>query len=118
MTDKFLAFSSSQVQLHKWWSMFWGLNIPLKIRIFAWRACLNALPTLSNLVQRKVCVVDSCKRCGLASESTAHVLFWCKKTKKVWNFCGLPDLVLSFKGLEVLKILYGISSVVGRDQLA
>ena len=31
------------------WKKVWHLNLPKKIRIFAWRACMNALPTMQNL---------------------------------------------------------------------
>ncbi|KAL5759510.1 hypothetical protein ACOSQ2_018348 [Xanthoceras sorbifolium] len=112
------ASSSSHLQLIKWWSRFWGLNIPPKIRIFAWRACLNALPTLHNLMKRKVCTGDVCKRCGMAAETTAHSLFWCIEASKVWHFCGLYDLLIQFKGLEVLDILGGASGLINREQLA
>nr|XP_023881248.1 uncharacterized protein LOC111993657 [Quercus suber] len=31
------------------WKRVWHLNLPEKIRIFAWRACMDALPTMQNL---------------------------------------------------------------------
>ena len=34
------------------WKKMWHLNIPAKIRIFAWRACMNALPTMHFLRTR------------------------------------------------------------------
>ena len=34
------------------WKKMWHLNLPAKIRIFAWRACMNALPTMLNLRTR------------------------------------------------------------------
>ena len=30
------------------WKKLWCLNLPAKIKIFAWRACVNGLPTLKN----------------------------------------------------------------------
>ena len=34
------------------WKRMWHLKIPAKIRIFAWYACMNALPTKMNLYKR------------------------------------------------------------------
>ena len=34
------------------WKKVWHLNLPEKIRIFAWRACMNALSTMQNLKVR------------------------------------------------------------------
>ena len=31
------------------WKKLWHLNIPPKVRIFAWKMCMNALPTFVNL---------------------------------------------------------------------
>ena len=35
------------------WKRMWHLNIPGKIRIFAWRLCMNAIPTLTNLSKKE-----------------------------------------------------------------
>ena len=34
------------------WERIWQLNIPEKISIFAWRLCMNAIPTMVNLNRR------------------------------------------------------------------
>lgn len=34
------------------WKRIWQLKIPPKIRIFTWKACVNALPTMLNLKKR------------------------------------------------------------------
>ena len=33
----------------KFWRKIWSLNMPNKVRSFAWRACQNILPTKANL---------------------------------------------------------------------
>ncbi|KAL0361921.1 UNVERIFIED_CONTAM: hypothetical protein Sradi_3876600, partial [Sesamum radiatum] len=37
---------------HGWWRKLWQAKIPNKIKVFTWKACLNALPTSVNLVRR------------------------------------------------------------------
>ncbi|XP_041009359.1 uncharacterized protein LOC121253410 [Juglans microcarpa x Juglans regia] len=39
--------------LQKLWKDLWNLKLPTKIKIFAWKACKESLPTKHNLVQRK-----------------------------------------------------------------
>ena len=47
------------------WKRIWLLKIPPKIRIFTWKACVNALPTMSNLRKRGVSTDGLCPVCGL-----------------------------------------------------
>ncbi|KAL5732416.1 hypothetical protein ACOSQ2_032108 [Xanthoceras sorbifolium] len=65
------------VTLRRGWLALWNLNIPPKIKIFIWRVCHNAIPSLCNLYSRKIVVDPCCSRCGDAPESSAHALFWC-----------------------------------------
>ncbi|KAL5865358.1 hypothetical protein ACOSQ3_002872 [Xanthoceras sorbifolium] len=68
---------SSSCPDSKWWLSLWNLNIPPKIKIFIWRVCHNAIPSLCNLCSRKIVVDPCCPRYGDAFESSAHALFWC-----------------------------------------
>lgn len=34
------------------WKFIWGALVPPKIEVFAWRVCLNSLPTVRNLRRR------------------------------------------------------------------
>lgn len=45
------------------WKRMWNLNIPAKIIIFAWRACMNALPTMQNLRTQGVNTYGFCPLC-------------------------------------------------------
>ena len=49
LNDKIQPSSSNLLDVSKWWNSFWTLNIPSKIKIFAWRASRNALPSMINL---------------------------------------------------------------------
>ena len=56
------------------WAKLWKLQIPNKIKLFGWRACLDILPTRVNLARRKILEDDKCEVCLLAKESGYHVL--------------------------------------------
>lgn len=67
------------------WKRIWQLKIPPKIRIFTWKACVNALPTMLNLKKRGVNTDGMCPLCGKEGESIPHSLFKCDVVKEVWN---------------------------------
>ena len=66
------------------WKNVWKLKVPNKIRVFAWRACQNILPTRENLFRRKVIQDEFCERCNQAPESVLHVLWECGAAQDVW----------------------------------
>ena len=70
------------------WKRIRQLKIPPKIRIFTWKACVNALPTMSNLRRRGVNTDRLCPVCGLEAESICHALLKCGSVKRIldlWN---------------------------------
>ncbi|KAK3199023.1 hypothetical protein Dsin_022438 [Dipteronia sinensis] len=77
------AFSSSSSPSQKWWSSLWSFNVLPKVRIFIWRVCLNAVPSLANLRSRKVVADPWCPRCGVEVESGGYAFFWCGGARKV-----------------------------------
>ncbi|KAL5761431.1 hypothetical protein ACOSP7_017695 [Xanthoceras sorbifolium] len=108
MRIKLQGVSSSSSNDHKWWLYLWNLNISPKIKIFLWRVCLDALPTLSNLFKRKVSASPCCKRCSVEEESVAHALFWCSKSKSVWQDSMFGGLVADLKvcsGFDIVRWL-------------
>ena len=60
-------------QLRKFWKWLWRLNIPHKVRHFAWRACKDILSTKENLMHQKVLLEGTCITCRLEVESSAHL---------------------------------------------
>lgn len=67
------------------WKKVWHLNISLKIRIFAWSACVGALPTMVNLQKRGIGENELCPCCGKDSETIFHSIISCEVTKRVWD---------------------------------
>ncbi|KAK8626276.1 hypothetical protein V6N13_133927 [Hibiscus sabdariffa] len=85
--------SDTEVQhsiFHSLYSKLWGLNPPVKCKIFFWRLLNNFLPTFANLQYKRVQVRNTCPLCESAAESTDHLLFLCPFTKQVLSSVGLP----------------------------
>ena len=62
-----------------------------KVRLFAWKLCLNALPTLVNLQSKGVVNYDICLAYRKEPETTSHVFVKCEVAKRVWR-CWLDCL--------------------------
>nr|GEY83199.1 RNA-directed DNA polymerase, eukaryota [Tanacetum cinerariifolium] len=62
----------------------WIKSIPIKINIFAWKLCLDRLPTRVNLAKRNVAVASLlCPLCDSGMEDVAHLFFRCDMAKDV-----------------------------------
>ncbi|KAL5790036.1 hypothetical protein ACOSQ2_004924 [Xanthoceras sorbifolium] len=91
--EKLSLKGSSSCPDSKWWLALWNLNIPPKVKIFIWRVCHNAIPSLCNLCSRKIVVDPCCSRCGDAPESSAHALFWCSSVRPIWESSVFWDIL-------------------------
>uniref|UniRef100_A0A7N2KMP7 Reverse transcriptase zinc-binding domain-containing protein n=1 Tax=Quercus lobata TaxID=97700 RepID=A0A7N2KMP7_QUELO len=82
---------SNERKSKSFWKTLWRLNIPNKVKSFAWNASKNILPTKANLnLCRRHVVADSvCEACGVESESSSHALWDSKKAQEVWRISGL-----------------------------
>ncbi|XP_019172490.1 PREDICTED: uncharacterized protein LOC109167594 [Ipomoea nil] len=78
------------------WGNLWSLQVPPRWRIFMWRALSDILPTLDNLINRRVELINICPVCGMEEETIMHVLCSCSFSSQVWNFSQL--LIPSFDG--------------------
>ena len=78
------------------WKKVWQLKLPAKVRIFAWRACIDGLPTRLNLAKRGLNVGAGCPLCEKAVESSSHALIYCNKLCEVWwNWQDCPINLLA-----------------------
>lgn len=68
----------------KEWRWLWGLQLPLKVRTFLWRACHDILSVRVALKKRHLGGDPFCSWCNLASESTAHPFFECPRFVQIW----------------------------------
>ncbi|KAK3217989.1 hypothetical protein Dsin_011959 [Dipteronia sinensis] len=71
-----------------WWKFLWRMKIPLKVKIFVWRACENWIPTRTNLLLRKVPSDSICPCCDQKAETTMHALWCCPLLRPIREVCG------------------------------
>ncbi|KAL0343066.1 UNVERIFIED_CONTAM: hypothetical protein Sangu_1194000 [Sesamum angustifolium] len=90
--------SSSHVLGQSWWRRVWQAKIPNKVKVFVWRACLNALPTGDNLARRIPNTLAKCPFCGCSKEDRMHIFVLCPFARQVW---GLSSIPLSFTSLQI-----------------
>ena len=78
--------------------------MPNKLKHFSWHAYNDALPIMTNLVQRHIATIEVCSACQAQPEDTLHALWFCTKLEPAWSSLSwsLPSAnahVLSFQEL-------------------
>ena len=68
------------------WKRLWLLNLLAKIKVFAWRACVNGLPTMEAIFSRGISQSMACPVCGNDAETIDHALLRCDFSSLVWDF--------------------------------
>ena len=68
------------------WKNLWRLNLPVKVKIFAWRAYVNGLPTREKVCTRGITTSNECPICGKELETIHHALLHCEFVNLVWNY--------------------------------
>ena len=79
------AETSNRSAQKQFWKAVWGLRVPNKFKHFLWRACNNALPTMSNLFRRNITPTDQCELCKLYPEDPLHAIWLCREVETVWS---------------------------------
>ena len=67
------------------WDLIWKNPAPPKVRIFAWKAALEALATEEYQCRLHISQSVICKVCGNAMEDAHHALIWCPHAVGLWN---------------------------------
>lgn len=76
------------------WRQVWRIKAPLKTLNLLWRALSHCLPTLSQLWNKYVPVVDVCPICSLHNETIDHALVTFPFVSQCWQ-TGLPNIILN-----------------------
>ncbi|XP_030958321.1 uncharacterized protein LOC115980180 [Quercus lobata] len=116
--------SSKGDPLKPLWKRLWHLNLPAKIKIFAWRACINGLPSRETLCARGIITDKDCPICNKELESIHHALLHCDFAIQVWSFSvdgvqwlqrnnwTFPDLAMYFLTHKSSHVLESFLTIV------
>ncbi|KAL0318507.1 UNVERIFIED_CONTAM: hypothetical protein Sangu_2006900 [Sesamum angustifolium] len=92
--------SSSSAHEHEqlWWRRVWQAKVPKEVKVFVWRACINALPIGEKLSR---CIPDLSTEypfCGCENEDRMHAFALCPFARQVW---GLSPIPLSLTSVQI-----------------
>ncbi|KAH9715526.1 putative reverse transcriptase/RNA-dependent DNA polymerase [Citrus sinensis] len=114
---KFPAMPSSSVVSKNEWNIIWSLALPQKIRIFAWRAAKNQLPSAENLWKKKIIHEPTCQVCKMGMKNVFHTLVACKSAEKVWKLIHFDDDIHAAHSHDILSLLHAMKRMRSRDDL-
>ncbi|KAE8801264.1 hypothetical protein D1007_23159 [Hordeum vulgare] len=77
--------SSHTTQEENNWKRLWGVQVPSKLRMFAWRLARASLPTGHERGRRHMTTEVSCPICHAAVDTWRHALLDCNMAKSVWS---------------------------------
>ncbi|KAL0442406.1 UNVERIFIED_CONTAM: hypothetical protein Slati_1963300 [Sesamum latifolium] len=101
-----------------WWRKVWQSKIPNKIKVFVWRACLNALPTSANLSRRIQGFQAGCPLCRTEKEDVMHVLALCPFARQAWGLSSFrSSLIVSGSG-DTLTWMQGVALRLDSQELS
>lgn len=99
------------------WGKLWKLHIPNKVRIFAWLACHDILPTRVKLARQRITEDDTCPLCKRAAETAIHAVWECSVAQDVWAGC-VRQLQKSVGGqLDVLQLVEELLKKLTTEEL-
>nr|GEX09531.1 RNA-directed DNA polymerase, eukaryota [Tanacetum cinerariifolium] len=105
----------------------WIKSISIKINIFAWKLCLDRLPTRVNLAKMNVVVASLlCPLCDSGMEDAAHLFFRCDMAKDVmflvsrwWDLedrrYNLKKLTYDQRRQKLIERLNALNAAAGAD---
>ncbi|XP_059436088.1 uncharacterized protein LOC132169016 [Corylus avellana] len=97
-----LAPDATKVRIEGHYVIFGGCcgsyKCPMEKKTFYGELAVRFCPTKANLCKRKVITDPYCPICGLAEETSIHILWECPSARDVWSGCGRKLQKSSFGG--------------------
>lgn len=100
------ANNPSSSVVPKGWKKIWKIRAVPRVRVFTWRAWVNALPTRANLVRRGGIADPICGLCGEEIETTEHILLHCTRVQPVWYGCMAMIQSIQFQHISFKDFLW------------
>ena len=89
VNDEWFINEGASSSTNALWKKIWSAKVMPRVKIFAWRACLEALPTKSGLHRRVAAIDPACGVCGAAEDVGIHALLLCGLARGVWEVSDL-----------------------------
>ncbi|XP_021766279.1 uncharacterized protein LOC110730762 [Chenopodium quinoa] len=93
INDEWLKEEEAPSMVNNFWGKILSLHVLPRVKIFAWRACQNAIPTLRGINSRIQTFDATCCICGRENETTIHALRECNLAREIW-LCSTFSKVL------------------------
>ena len=100
------------------WSKIWSAQVPPKVRLFMWRACLDILPTKTKLYDKGLIHSVSCLWCEGEPESTSHILWQCDFAQKIWMACPVTIPSFCYVSMAFKEFILSCIEVLSESDLA
>ncbi|KAJ8431184.1 hypothetical protein Cgig2_010216 [Carnegiea gigantea] len=97
------------------WRKIWSMNVPPRIRPYAWRVCNNVLASRANIIRRLEHFDASC---GFSIELDVHVLLECPLAVQIWECSKFQPAIWEPRHPSLLDCLSSIMRKVDWESLA
>ncbi|CAN1153936.1 Putative ribonuclease H protein At1g65750 [Linum perenne] len=85
--------NSSHLHVLGDWQKLWGLQLPPRMRVMAWRLAREVVPTRDALQGRHIPVPWECGMCGAGIENYWHLFLDCPIARSCWEEVSLLEYV-------------------------
>ena len=106
------ASSSNLNPQKQFWRGLWKLQVPNKVKVFAWRACNRALPTMDNLTRQHIVNLNLCPVCKTVAKDPLHMVLHYPKVEQVWREHGWFSQAISSPPSDFTSLLSRFLQVI------
>ncbi|KAJ8452986.1 hypothetical protein Cgig2_014749 [Carnegiea gigantea] len=99
----------------KLWRALWECNIPPRIKLFGWRACVGSLPSSHRILTRVPGFAMSCSVCDHAEDTPTHAVLECPLAIEVWSGSGLDESLWASKYRTFMDCIVQAMQLLSED---